>query len=83
MVLTHLKGGSICRGNSGYGLSPVANPSGTGAQWFASPSSFQGQEPGDVAHKRDAHLEKKLNKPRKGTTCFGISHEHLLLVKLW
>lgn len=57
MVLTHLKGGSICRGNSGYELSPEANLSGTGAQWFASPSSFHGQEPGDAAHERDAHLE--------------------------
>lgn len=57
MVLTHLKGGSICRGNSGYELSPEANLSGTGAQWFASPSSFHSQEPGDAAHERDAHLE--------------------------
>lgn len=40
MVLTHLlKGTSICGGNSGHGLSPVANPSGTGARQFGSPAS--------------------------------------------
>lgn len=84
MVLTHLlKGTSICGGNSGYGLSPVANPSGTGAQQFASPTSQQGWEPGDPARNRDVHLEKRWNKTRKGTACLGISPEWLPLVKFW
>lgn len=84
MVLTHLlKGASICRGNSGYGLSPAANPSGTGAQGFASTTSLQGQEPGDAAHKRDAHLEKGLNKTRRDVAPLGISSEWFPLAKLW
>lgn len=59
----------------------MANPSGAGAQKFASPTTEQGWEPGDPAHKRDAQLEKRWNKRRKGTVCPGISPEWLPLYK--
>lgn len=82
MVLTHLlKGNTICGGNSGYGLSLVANPPGTGAQKFASPTSQQGWEPGHPAHKRDAHWKGGGTKEERA--CLRISPEWLPLVKFW
>lgn len=66
MVLTHLlKGNTICGGNSGYGLSPVPNPPGTGAQQFASPTSQQGWEPGHPAHK-EMPTGKEVEEKKKG-----------------
>lgn len=82
MVLTHLlKDNTICGGNSGYGLSPVANPPGTGAQQFASPTSHQGWEPGHPAHKVDAHWKGGGTKEEKA--CLHVSPKRLPLVKFW
>lgn len=68
-------------GNSGYGLSLVANPCGTGAQQCASPTSQRGRQPGIWLRKEDARLEKRWNK--KGIACLGIFPEWLPPVKLW
>lgn len=70
----------MCGGNSGSGLSAVANPPGTGAQQFASPTSQQGWEPGHPAHERDAHCKGAGTKER---ACLLVSPKWLPLVKFW